>query len=69
MSTKTDPTAPDERLLDTEEVAALTNLTPRQVSRARQAGKLACVRLTGSAVRHTRAQVDAWIAASTVAAK
>lgn len=52
-----------DRLLDTAEVAELLHITPRQVARARQAGELKCVRISGSAVRHTRAQVEAFIAA------
>lgn len=66
-----DPTIiPDNppRLLDTAEVAHQLNLTERQVARARSAGKLACVRLSASAVRHTQAQVDAYVAACTVEA-
>lgn len=51
-----------DRLLDTAEVAAWLGVTPRQVARARQAGQLKCVRISGSAVRHTRAQVEAFIA-------
>ena len=50
------------RLLDTAQVAELLNITPRQVARARQSGQLKCVRISGSAVRHTRAQVEAFIA-------
>lgn len=49
-------------LLNTNAVAAWLGITPRQVSRARQAGALKCVRISGSAVRHTRAQVEAFIA-------
>lgn len=56
------PSARD-RLLDTAEVAEWLGITPRQVARARQAGELKCVRISGSAVRHTRAQVEAFIAA------
>lgn len=50
-------------LLDTAQVAEILNISPRQVARARQAGELKCVRISGSAVRHTRAQVEAFIAA------
>jgi hypothetical protein len=50
------------RLLDTAEVAEILHLSPRQVARARQAGQLKCVRLSGAAVRHTMAQVEAFIA-------
>jgi excisionase family DNA binding protein len=57
------------RLLDTAEVARQLNSTERQVARLRQSGKLGSVRLTGSAVRHTQAQVDAYIAACTIPAK
>ena len=62
--TQTPTTLSDtERLLDTAEVAAILHLTERQVARLRQSKKLKCVRLTASAVRHTRAEVDAYIAA------
>lgn len=54
--------AAHDRLLDTAEVADWLGITPRQVARARQAGALKCVRISGSAVRHTRAQVKAFIA-------
>ena len=56
-------------LLDSAEVARQLSLTERQVARLRQSGKLGSVPLTGSAVRHTQAQVDAYIAACTVPAK
>lgn len=69
MAPTTFPSPAVDRLLDADEVAALTNLTPRQVARARQTVKLGCVRLSGSAVLHTRAQVDASIASSTTDAK
>lgn len=52
------------RLLDTAEVAAILNITPRQVARLRQSGKLKCVRISGPAARHTVAQVEAFIAAN-----
>lgn len=55
--------ADDQRLLDTAEVAELLHITPRQVARLRQAGELKCVRISGAAARHTRAQVEAFIAA------
>lgn len=55
-------------LYDTEETAALLHLSPRQVADARQAGRLGCVRLSGSAVRHTEAQIAAFIAARSVEA-
>ena len=61
------PTAPPP-LLDTTEVARQLHLTERQVTRLRQSGKLGCVRLSGAAVRHTQAQVDAYIAACSVPA-
>ena len=69
MNTPDPTTTPDNppRLLDTAEVAHQLNLTERQVARARSAGKLACIRL-GSVVRHTQAQVDAYVAACTVEA-
>jgi excisionase family DNA binding protein len=57
------------RLLDTAEVARQLNITERQVARLRQSGKLGFVRLTGSAVRHTQAQIDAYILACTAPAK
>lgn len=49
------------RLLDTAEVAELLHITPRQVARARQSGALKCVRISGSAVRHTLQQVESFI--------
>lgn len=52
-----------DRLLHSDEVAAILNITPRQVARLRQSKALKCVRITGAAVRHTQAQVDAFIAA------
>lgn len=55
------------RLLDTAEVARQLNLSERQIADARQAGKIGCVRL-GRVVRHTQAQVDAYVAACTVEA-
>lgn len=55
-------------LLDTAEVARQLHLTERQVTRLRQAGRLGCVRLSGAAVRHTQAQVDAYIAACSIPA-
>lgn len=54
------------RWYDTAQAAAYLGLTPRQVARARQAGKLGCTRM-GNAVRHTQEQLDAYIAACTVA--
>jgi excisionase family DNA binding protein len=58
------------KLYTTEETAALLSLSPRQVIRARQEGRLGCVRLTGSAVRHSDEQIAAFIAArSTEAVK
>ena len=56
------------KLYNTEETAALLHLSPRQVADARQAGRLGCVRLSGSAVRHTDAQIAAFIAARSVEA-
>lgn len=56
------PQPADDRLLNTAEVAELLHVTPRQVSRLRQSGALACVRISGAAARHTRAQVEAFIA-------
>ena len=53
------------RLLNTEEVADILGVTPRQVARLRQSGKLKCVRITGAAVRHTPEQLDEFIAAAT----
>jgi hypothetical protein len=60
--TNSEHAAASGRLLDTTEVAELLHITPRQVARARQAGALKCVRISGSAVRHTMAQVEAFIA-------
>lgn len=62
-TTNSEHTSARERLLDTAEVADWLGITPRQVARARQAGELKCVRISGSAVRHTREQVEAFIAA------
>lgn len=59
------PNRPPDRLLTTAEVALQLQLSERQVARARQAGKLACVRL-GGVVRHTQTAVDAYVAACTV---
>lgn len=56
----------DERLYTTEQTAELLTLSPRQVIDARQAGRLGCVRLSGAAVRHTGAQIRAFIAARSV---
>ena len=50
------------RLLDSVEVAAILNITPRQVARLRQSGALKSVRVSGAAARHTMAQVEAFIA-------
>lgn len=51
------------RLLYTnDEVAEMLGLSPRQVADARQAGRLKCVRISGSSVRHTMAQIEAFIA-------
>ncbi|MDJ0335352.1 helix-turn-helix domain-containing protein [Salinibacterium sp. G-O1] len=55
------PAAPG-RLLDTAEVAELLHITPRQVARLRQSGKLKSVRITGAAARHTIAQVQGFVA-------
>jgi excisionase family DNA binding protein len=63
----TTPNTPPEPLLDTAEVARQLRLTERQVAEARQRGRLGCVRL-GRVVRHTQAQVDAYIAACSVPA-
>ena len=65
MTANTNPDLPVEqslRLLDSVEVAAILNITPRQVARLRQSGKLKHVRVTGPAARHTLAQVQAFIA-------
>lgn len=51
------------KLYNTEEAAELLHLTPRQVIRARQEGRLGCVRLSHSAVRHTEDQIAEFIAA------
>lgn len=56
------------KLYNTEETAELLHLSPRQVVRARQEGRLGCVRLSGSAVRHSEEQIAAFIAARSVEA-
>lgn len=53
----------DDRLYTHEETARLLHATPRQIARLRQSGVLACVRLSGASVRHTGAQIRAFIAA------
>ncbi|MGN7187254.1 hypothetical protein [Microbacterium enclense] len=59
------PVLVDDKLYTTEETAILLAATPRQVERLRRAKKLKCVRLTGAAVRHTGAQIRAFIDAAT----
>lgn len=54
-------------LLAPVEVARQLNITERALADARQAGKIGCIRL-GRVVRHSQAQVDAYIAACTVEA-
>jgi len=49
------------KLFDTEETAELLHLSPRQVIRARQDGRLGCVRLSNSAVRHSEDQISEFI--------
>lgn len=58
----------DDRLYTTEQTAELLTLSPRQVIDARQAKRLGCVRLSGAAVRHSGAQIRAFIAARSVEA-
>lgn len=50
------------KLYNTEETAELLHLSPRQVIRARQEGRLGCVRLSASAVRHSEQQIADFIA-------
>lgn len=59
----------DDRLYTNEETAKLLTITPRQVAALRQSGVLACVRFSGAAVRHTGAQIRAFIAARSIDAK
>lgn len=49
------------KLYSSEEVADMLGISARQVTRLRQSGKLKSVRVTGAAVRHTLAQVEAFI--------
>jgi hypothetical protein len=65
--TITNPEHPAHRnvpkLYNSAEVGEMLGITARQVANARQSGALKCVRISGSAVRHTMAQVEAFIAA------
>ena len=58
----------DDKLYTPKETADSLRLTERQISRLRQAGKLGCVRLTGSAVRHSGRQIREFIASRSVEA-
>jgi len=64
------PVSPNvPKLFDTDETADLLHLSRRQVIRARQEGRLGCVRLSGSAVRHSEEQIADFIAVRSVDAK
>ncbi len=55
----------DDKLYTREETAEFLSATPRQVARLTGAGRLACVRLSGAAVRHRGSQIRAFIEAAT----
>lgn len=61
----TAPSAP--RWFDTEQAAEYLGITARKVARLRQSGKLGYIRLSHSSVRHSQAQLDAYIESVTVA--
>lgn len=55
----------DDRFYSNDETAELLGITPRQVVRLRQSKLLACVRISGAAVRHRGSQIRAFIDAAT----
>lgn len=55
----------DDKNYTTEETAEILGISPRQVKRLRLAKKLACVRISGAAVRHRGSQIRAFIDAAT----
>lgn len=57
----------DDRLYTNDQTAELLGISPRQVIRLRQAKRLACVRISNASVRHSGAQIRAFIDAATEA--
>lgn len=55
----------DDQLYSNEQTAELLGVTPRQVVRLRQSKHLGCVRISGASVRHSGAQIRAFIEAAT----
>lgn len=58
-------TLDDDRLYTTAQTAQLLNITERQVIRLRHAKRLGRVPISGASVRHSGAQIRAFIEAAT----